>query len=255
VRFRKSGVDIPSGYFAWEAAGLCWLAHAVPFGGVRVAEVLEVNDDHLDLVHLDSVVPTADAAYAFGEQLARTHASGADAFGSGPPGCSEGFFGPTADPLPLQLGAWDTWGAFYADARIAPMTALLRDRGDLDASDTAVLERLSNRLGQGLFDTDDAPSRIHGDLWAGNLMWTPEGVTLIDPAAHGGHPETDLAALALFGAPFLERIRDGYANARPLASGWADRVELHQLYCLLVHATLFGGGYAAASLAVARRYA
>jgi fructosamine-3-kinase len=77
---------------------------------------------------------------------------------------------------------------------------------------------------------------------------------LIDPAAYGGHRETDLAMLDLFGAPHLGRILAAYDEATPLAEGWRDRVALHQLYPLLAHAVMFGGGYGARADAVARRY-
>ena len=76
-------------------------------------------------------------------------------------------------------------------------------------------------------------------LWSGGRGW------LIDPAAHGGHRETDLAMLALFGAPHLDRILAAYAEASPLSDGWRSRVPLHQLHPLLVHVCLFGAGYAA----------
>jgi len=98
-------------------------------------------------------------------------------------------------------------------------------------------------------------ARLHGDLWAGNVLWTAGGAVLIDPSAHGGHRETDLAMLALFGAPFLDRAVAAYDARWPLAEGWRDRVGVHQLYPLLVHAVLFGAGYGAQAVAVARRYA
>jgi fructosamine-3-kinase len=75
-------------------------------------------------------------------------------------------------------------------------------------------------------------------------MWTAGGAVLIDPAAHGGHRETDLAMLALFGGPHLDTIIDGYQHHRPLRDGWRGRIGLHQLYPLLAHVVLFGGGYA-----------
>jgi fructosamine-3-kinase len=75
-------------------------------------------------------------------------------------------------------------------------------------------------------------------------MWTAQGVTLIDPAAHGGHRETDLAMLALFGCPFLAVVIDGYQTRQRLRDGWTERVGLHQLYPLLAHVVLFGSGYA-----------
>ena len=84
-------------------------------------------------------------------------------------------------------------------------------------------------------------------LWSGGRGW------LIDPAAHGGHRETDLAMLALFGAPHLDRILAAYQEAAPLADGWRARVPLHQLHPLLVHVCLFGGSYRDAALDAARR--
>jgi fructosamine-3-kinase len=98
----------------------------------------------------------------------------------------------------------------------------------------------------------ERPSRIHGDCWSGNVLWSGGRGWLIDPAAHGGHRETDLAMLALFGAPFLDRILASYDEAAPLAAGWRPRVPLHQLHPLLVHACLFGTGYAGAVAEAAR---
>lgn len=251
MTFRKADPNAPAGYFAWEAAGLEWLRAA---GGARVVEVRGRSDGHLDLERLDPVAPTPEAARSFGRALAATHDAGADTWGSAPAGWEgDGFFGPLSHPLPLPLGAWDTWGAFTAEARLAPMVRRCRDAGVYDAADTRVLDRLVARVGAGDHDTDDRPARIHGDLWSGNVMWTADGVVLIDPAAHGGHRETDLALLALFGAPHLDAILEGYDEAHPPAPGRPDRVGLHQLHCLLVHAELFGGGYGAQALAVARR--
>jgi fructosamine-3-kinase len=152
----------------------------------------------------------------------------------------------------MPLGDWPTWGTFYAEARIAPMVRLSRDRGVYDGVATRSFDDLCVRLAGGEHDTDDEPARIHGDLWSGNVMWTADGATLIDPAAHGGHRETDLALLALFGTPFLEQVLAGYQTVHGLADGWPGRVGVHQLHCLLVHAVLFGGGYADRALAVAR---
>ena len=101
----------------------------------------------------------------------------------------------------------------------------------------------------------EPPARLHGDLWSGNVLWGTDAAWLIDPAAYGGHRETDLAMLHLFGAAYLDDMLAAYQEVTPLAEGWRERVGLHQLYPLLAHAVLFGGGYGARAAAVARRYA
>jgi fructosamine-3-kinase len=149
------------------------------------------------------------------------------------------------------------WPSFYARQRVLPFARLALDRGTLSLDALTVIERVMNKLTE-LVDAaaTEPPSRIHGDLWSGNLLWDPSGrAWLIDPAAHGGHRETDLAMLALFGAPHLERILAAYDEHRPLTDGWRRRVGLHQLHPLLVHAVLFGRSYAQQAEAVARQFA
>lgn len=147
--------------------------------------------------------------------------------------------------VPLPFGAWSTFGRFYAEARVLPY---------LDRLPTLGTKTVFTRLLKKLLDEDpnltgppEAPSRIHGDLWSGNVVWSRDDgrAWLIDPAAHGGHRETDLAMLALFGAPHLSAILSGYQSVHALAPGWRARIALHQVHPLLVHAVLFGGGYLA----------
>ncbi|MCC2313180.1 fructosamine kinase family protein [Cellulomonas xiejunii] len=238
---RKARPGAPPGFFACEAAGLRWLAAA---GGARVVEVIDVAHDHLDLVRLRHVPPDRDAARAFGAALARTHDAGADAFGVPPDGWpGDGWFGPLDAPLPMRAGRYGTWGPFLAECRVSPVAAALRDAGLTTRDDDVAFDRLVALLHDGRWDDGDAPSRLHGDLWQGNVVWTAQGVTLIDPAAHGGHRETDLAMLALFGLPHLDDVLGAYQEVHPLRRGWRHRVGLHQLYPVAVHALLFGGGY------------
>ncbi|GFG53234.1 fructosamine kinase [Mycolicibacterium agri] len=247
AEFVKTNHNAPPGFFALEAAGLRWLA--VP-GGVPCARVIRYDDHSLTLERLASVVPTRDAARDFGARLAVTHDAGARYFGSGPDGWYEdGYFGPLSEPLPMSLWGHDSWGEFYAEERLRPMAELAGWR--LSERARRLIETVIGRCLVGDFDDGDPPARIHGDLWSGNVMWTPNGVVLIDPAAHGGHRETDLAMLALFGCPYLEDVLASYQQVRPLRKGWRERVALHQLYPLLAHVVLFGSGYAGQTEAAA----
>jgi fructosamine-3-kinase len=238
--FVKRNPSAPRGFFNCEAAGLRWLG-AVD-GGVPCADVLHCDETSLTLRRLNSVAPNQRSAHEFGTRLAATHDAGAHGFGAGPHGWTgPGFFGPMSRPLRMSSTAHDTWGRFYADERLAPMAELAGT--GLSADGRYAVAAVVKRCADGDFDTDDVPARLHGDLWSGNVMWTADGVVLIDPAAHGGHRETDLAMLALFGCPYLADIFDGYQSVHPLEPGFRRRIGLHQLYPLLAHVVLFGGGY------------
>lgn len=238
--FVKRSAGAPPGFFACEAAGLRWLAAA---GGAASVPVIDWDDTSLTLERLKSAPPQRSSARDFGAALALTHGAGAEAFGAGPDGWDgPGFFGPLDNPLPMSLRGHAGWGVFYADERLGPMGQRAESR--LSAQGRADLAEVRNRCRNGHFDDGDVPARLHGDLWSGNLMWTRGGVVLIDPAAHGGHRETDIAMLALFGCPYFDEVIAGYESVRPLRAGWRDRLPLHQLYPLLAHVVLFGGGYA-----------
>ncbi len=237
----KSRPHPPPGFFTAEARGLTWLAEA---DGAPVPPVLGVDDDCLVIGWVETGRPTAEAAERFGRELAATHGAGAPSYGAE----QDGFIG----TAPLPNAPADDWPEFFATRRIEPYLRAARDRGALTDDDAAAIDTVLDRFGD-LAGPPEPVSRLHGDLWSGNLLWAADGrVYLIDPAAHGGHRETDLAMLALFGSPHLGRVLDAYAEATPLAEGWRERVPLHQLHPLLVHAALFGGSYGGRAGSAAR---
>nr|WP_222131842.1 fructosamine kinase family protein [Pseudonocardia sp. C8] len=246
----KDGAADPGSVRA-EAAGLRWLA--VP-GGPPVPAVYGHDDAVLVTGAVPAGRPTAAAAREFGRRLAVLHAAGADAFGAPPPdGPERAWIGRTGMRNRPHGGPWGDW--FAAD-RVLPYLRTARDRGTLTRDDAAVIEQVCDRIGD-LAGPEEPPARLHGDLWSGNVLWSTEGPTggsawLIDPAAHGGHRESDLAMLELFGLPHLDTVLAAYDEAAPLADGWPGRVPLHQLFPLLVHTVLFGGGYAGRAVAAAR---
>jgi fructosamine-3-kinase len=273
--FVKTRAGAAAGEYATEAAGLHWLAAA----GVPVPEVLAVGEHFLALGWIEAGRLDAVGEEALGRDLAALHGAGAPAFGAPPPGAPAGDPARNAAPgepvpaeglppgdassshgppapglrlgeLVLPAGTSQDWPSFYASHRLL---AVLPHAG-LDGAGRRAVERVAERLPE-LAGPPEPPARLHGDLWSGNVLAGADGrARLIDPAAHGGHREIDLAMLRLFGRP-SPRTLAAYQEAYPLAPGHEERVGLWQLFPLLVHAALFGGGYRAAAADAARRAA
>jgi fructosamine-3-kinase len=257
--FVKTRADAARGEYATEAAGLRWLADA---DAVALPGVLAVVDDDGDgprflaLEWIEEGRLDAAGEEALGWGLAALHGAGAADFGAPPPGA------PAADGAraPLRIGELSLpndpapdWPTFYARCRLEPLVALCLERGTLSAAGARAVERVCERIAE-LAGPTEPPARLHGDLWGGNVMAGADGrARLIDPAAYGGHREVDLAMLRLFGAP-SERVFAAYEEPAPLADGHRERVELWQLFPLLVHAALFGGSYGASVERAAVRY-
>jgi fructosamine-3-kinase len=243
--FAKTHPSAPAGFFTTEARGLAWLRAA---DAVAVPEVLAVSDDipnFLVLEWIDHGRSRSSNERDAGTSLAALHRAGAPSFGR------EDRRTTGSRGLPNEPCA--TWAEFYATNRLLPLARLARDGRALDPATISDLELLAGRLEP--FDTGEPPARLHGDLWAGNRLVDVDGRSwLIDPAAHGGHREFDLAMMRLFGG-FGGDCFAAYAGADPLAPGWEDRVPLHQIAPLVVHAIKFVGGYVGAATSAIAQYA
>jgi fructosamine-3-kinase len=273
--FVKTSADAAPGAFAGEATGLRWLAAAQALPLPQPLAVLDAAPPAPDnappsspsaadapairllaLQWIESGRPTAQTDELLGRGLARLHAAGAQTFG-----------GPQEElrigPLTLPNEPAPDWLSFYVERRLIPLADLAQRRGALPAGAMTALDRVVERLrasdgesggGPGIAGPPEPPARLHGDLWGGNVMTGAHGEPwLIDPAAHGGHREVDLALLRLFGGP-SQRVFDAYEEVAPLAPGAAERVGLWQLAPLLLHAALFGGGYGSRAAELLKRY-
>lgn len=244
--FAKTHPSPPAGFFTTEAASLAWLGEC---DAVHVPEVVDVSDGdgrgtgYLVLEWIEES-PERPDEQAFGRSLAALHAMGAPSFGR------EDLR--TTGSLGLSNHPCASWAEFVASCRFGPLAAIATQRGALPLDVIEDLDRLAARLDR--WDTGEPPARLHGDLWAGNRLVAAGGVSwLIDPAAHGGHREFDLAMMRLFGG-FGSEVVAAYEDVAALGDGWQERIELHQVAPLVVHAIKFGGSYVGAATRAIRRY-
>jgi fructosamine-3-kinase len=236
--FVKANDRADARLFPAEARGLAWLAEA---RALRTPEVVAVSPARaktafLVLEHLESRPRTRDFDERAGRGLAALHRFGAPRFGLD----FDNFIG----RLPQSNRGHATWATFYRDERLLPQLELARASRRATSRMERGFETLFARLAE-LVGPEETPSRVHGDLWGGNLHVDDRGEPcLIDPAPYGGHRELDLAMMRLFGG-FSPRVFAAYDEAFSLAEEHAGRVALYQLYFLMVHVNLFGGSYGA----------
>jgi hypothetical protein len=178
----------------------------------------------------------------FGRSLARLHRHTADAFGNN----RDNYMG----ALLQQNKYHKDWVSFFIEERLEPQVLL--GKKYFSSSSISCFERLYNRLGE--FLPNEPPALLHGDLWSGNLMVSAEGkACLIDPAVYYGNREVDLAMTTLFGG-FESSFYDAYLEEFPLNKGWQERLDIYNLYPLLIHLNLFGSGYLGAVEQIIRRF-
>lgn len=243
--FIKTHSNPPPAFFVTEATGLNWLHKT---GTVHIPRVLAVRESppYLAMEWVQQGVATQNTEQQLGRQLAELHACRQESFGRAD--------GAATGSLAVPNAQCDQWSEFYATQRLLPLLEIAAVRQTLPTRDLKAVEKVAGRLS--LYNVpQEAPSLLHGDLWAGNRLVDRNGQSwLIDPAAHCGHREFDLGMMALFGG-FDEPCFAAYHEHFPLADGWQERLSLHQLAPLLVHAIKFGGSYVGAVRSVLRKYA
>jgi fructosamine-3-kinase len=224
------------GMFAAEAKGLQMLSEYSE--SLRIPKVLGWGETgevaFLALEYIEEKIPGPNFWEEFGRGLARLHRnSGNKIFGLD----SDNYIG----SLSQKNGVMHSWSEFFGEQRLIPMLDLdSRNSRCLNSVDRKKTEQLISRL-ENLFPKEEA-SLLHGDLWSGNFLKS-KPAALIDPAVYFGSREVDLSMSLLFGG-FQSRFYQAYEEEFPLQSGWRDRVELCNLYPLLVHVNLFGASYA-----------
>lgn len=231
--------------FEKEAHGLDALRSNSSLSIPRVIKYRVVNSrQYLLLEWIEPGSVSADFWEGFGAALATMHLQ------------QQTYFGWQEDNYVGSLQQlntpYDRWSSFYAECRIMPLVKTLLDAGAFAKNDVSSAITLCKKLDD-LFP-DEPPSLLHGDLWSGNYMVTDSGeASIFDPAVYYGHREMDIGMTLLFGG-FDELFYEGYRQVHPLETGWQQRLQLTQLYPLLVHAVLFGGHYIGRCREIIRRF-
>jgi len=219
---------------ALEANGLNKIAST---NTVRTPEVLAhgVSGERqfLQLEKISTGNATSKTWQQFGEALAKLHEHTHMQFGSD----HSNYIG----SLVQQNNQTKTWTEFLITQRLQPMLELAVNQGDVNYVEAKIFDGFFNRVDE-LFPIEK-PSLLHGDLWSGNFLTdAKKQPVLIDPAVYYGHREMDIAMMHLFGG-FPATVFDSYNESYPLEKHWQKRIELNQLYPLLVHVNLFGRSY------------
>lgn len=196
------------------------------------------------LEFIESKSPSSEDFKNLGEQLAQLHKCNSERFGLD----QDNFIG----LLHQSNTQYETWVEFYTNERLIPQLELAKQKGLLQGSECPNLEHIKNRLQP--FFVNIKPSLLHGDLWSGNYLISTNGKPyLIDPAIYYGHPEVDIAMSKLFGG-FGEAFYNSYFSYLPTDANTSERIDIYQLYYLLVHLNMFGRSYYSSVSYILKRY-
>lgn len=246
--FLKWNDNCATDIFVREAESLRELKKASA-GFLNVPEVFAVKTvdetpGFLVLEYLEGSRSSADSDDILGRGLATIHKFSNPQFG---------FYANNYCGATLQNNKWNkSWPDFFRDNRLLFLLGLIDKERPLVVEERMVYDKLLSRI-DNLLPNESVPVLIHGDLWSGNYMISENGPALIDPASYYADREIEFAIMTMFGG-FSQRFYDSYNDVNPLPSDWKDRNSLYQLYHVLNHYYLFGGGYRNQALQIAKRY-
>ncbi len=164
-----------------------------------------------------------------------------------------GFYNNNYCGATLQNNSWNaSWIDFFGKQRLWKMIEKIENQQKLNLKQLKAYESLVVKLPK-LIDSECEVSLIHGDLWSGNYMTTEGGFALIDPACYYANREMEFGIITMFGG-FSNDFWQGYNQVYPLPNDWQERNLLYQLYHILNHYYLFGGGYGIQAFNVAQKY-
>ena len=221
--------------FETEKKGLFILKMA---GAFEVPEVLALGEEGglslllMEWLEIPMAIGTESNWKQAGKNLAQLHKNTSDLFGLD----HHNYIG----SLSQSNTQHKTWVDFFTAERILPQLKLAREQNKIDSALVAKGERFCSALHE-IFPAEK-PSLLHGDLWSGNFFFSTKGPAIFDPAVYYGHREMDLAMTKLFGG-FDADFYSGYEEEFALEKNWRSRTDFCNLYPLLVHVNLFGGGY------------
>ncbi|MGI8892359.1 MAG: fructosamine kinase family protein [Bacteroidia bacterium] len=231
---KKNNASSYPGMFEAEAKGLKLLAdtNAIHIPHPIATGVFE-NTSFIIIEHINSAPKNKNFWKDFGKKLATLHKITNDFYGLD----HDNYIG----SLQQKNKQTKNWITFFIEQRLQVQLQLAESKGKINSSILNNFERLFKKLPDLI--TEEKPSLLHGDLWSGNFMINEKGVAcLIDPSVYFGHREADLAMTHLFSG-FDDEFYESYYEEWPLENNYYNRFDIYNLYPLLVHVNLFGGGY------------
>lgn len=231
--------------FKKEALGLKLLKSVNEISTPEVLSYFDyINDSFLVLRYIETSTKIENFWQLFGEQLANLHKHTNSYFGLD----YDNYIGSLVQSNRKKR----SWAEFFIIERLEKQVSLARDNNRIDKATTDNFNRFYNRIEE-IFP-DEAPALVHGDLWGGNFMVGIDGKpVIIDPAVYFGHREMDIGMSMLFGG-FDSQFYHAYNDYYPLEVGWQKRIDYCNLYPLLVHVNLFGGGYISSVKSIIQKF-